>query len=200
MRKLLLVVFLCLPLMGLAQRNEVGLTLGGILPLDRGITPNTVRLSSGTALQANYGRKLIGGRTAVYGEIHFLGNPQRVVGSVNPTATRDVATLYVTPGVRVKMGDGMRISPYVALGAGYARFEQSFFRIDGRPNAAPRELNRGTVDFGGGADIKLWRWIGWRGEIRDFYSGSPAYNVPAIAGGEHNVVAGGGFVLKWGPE
>jgi len=98
------------------------------------------------------------------------------------------------------MGDGMRISPYVALGAGYARFEQSFFRIDGRPNAAPRELNRGTVDFGGGADIKLWRWIGWRGEIRDFYSGSPAYNVPAIAGGEHNVVAGGGFVLKWGPE
>jgi hypothetical protein len=48
------------------------------------------------------------------------------------------------------------------------------------------------------SQTKLWRWIGARGEIRDFYTGSPAYNLPGITGGQHNVVAGGGFVLKWG--
>jgi hypothetical protein len=48
------------------------------------------------------------------------------------------------------------------------------------------------------SQTKLWRWIGARGEIRDFYTGSPAYNLTGITGGQHNVVAGGGFVLKWG--
>jgi len=31
-----------------------------------------------------------------------------------------------------------------------------------------------------------------------FYTGSPAYNIPAVTGGQHNVVASGGFVMKWG--
>ena len=198
MRKLFLLVFLFLSQRALAQQHEVGLTLGGLFPQDRGIVPNTVRLSGGTALQANYGYRLIGGRTALYGEVHLLANAQRVVGSGNPAATRDVATLYVTPGVRVKFATDALVSPYVAVGGGYALYEQSFFRIDSGPNRAPRELHRGALDFGGGADVKFWRWIGLRAEIRDFYSGSPAYNIPAITGGQHNVVAGGGFVLKWG--
>ena len=54
------------------------------------------------------------------------------------------------------------------------------------------------MDFGGGVGTRLWRWIGLRFEIRDFYTGSPAYNLPNLGGGQHNVVAGGGFVLKWG--
>src|SRR5439155_1679027 len=65
------------------------------------------------------------------------------------------------------------------------------------PNAL-RYIHRGAFDFGAGLDTKLRRWIGARGEIRDFYTGSPAYNLPGITGGQHNVVASGGFVLKWG--
>ena len=45
---------------------------------------------------------------------------------------------------------------------------------------------------------ELWRWIGLRGEIRDFYSGTPAYNISGTGAEQHNIVAGGGFVLKWG--
>jgi hypothetical protein len=84
-----------------AQKHEVGLTLGELFSQDRGTVPNVVRLNSGIALQANYGHHFIGRRTALYGEVHFLANPQRVVDSANSAATRDVATLYVTPGVRV---------------------------------------------------------------------------------------------------
>ena len=46
-------------------------------------------------------------------------------------------------------------------------------------------------------NVRAWKFIGLRAEIRDFYTGSPAYN-SAIRGGQHNVVAGGGIVLKFG--
>ena len=169
MRKqfLFLLFFLFAPSL-VAQKNEVGLTLGGLVPQDRGTVPNHISLSGGLSYQANYAHRLLGGRTALYGEVHFLANPQRVVGSVNPAATRDVATLYVTPGVQVKFAAGSALSPYVALGGGAAWYQQSLFRIDGRTNRAPRNLYRGALDFGGGADVKFWRWIGLRGEIRDF--------------------------------
>jgi len=180
------------------QKHEVGLTLGGLFPGDRGTAPNTVRLGGGTAMQANYGHRLIAGRAAVYGEVHFLANPQRIVGSGNPASTRDVATIYVTPGIRVKLAPARPVSAYVAVGGGWAVYEQSLLRIDGAPNQAPRDIHRGAFDFGGGVDTKLWRWLGLRAEIRDFYTGSPAYNLPNLGGGQHNVVAGGGFVLKWG--
>ena len=198
MRKQFLLLFLLFSQVALAQKHEVGLTLGGLFPQDRGTLPNTIRLSGGTSYQANYARKLAGRRTAVYGEVHFLANPQRLVVSGNTAATRDVATIYVTPGVRVKFAANRLLSPYVAVGGGYALYEQSFFRIDGQSNQAPRELHTGAFDFGGGIDVKFWRWIGLRAEIRDFYSGSPAYNIPGLAGWQHNAVAGGGFVLKWG--
>jgi len=199
MRKHLLLILFLVSQTAFAQKHEIGLTSGGLFPQARGAASNAIRLGAGTALQANYGYRLFEGQAAVlYGEVHFLANPQRVVGSINPAATRDVATLYVTPGVRLRFARGAAVSPYVALGGGLAWYEQSFFRIDGGPNRAPRELHHGALDFGAGADLRFWRWIGLRGEIRDFYSGTPAYNLSGLGGGQHNVVAGGGFVLKWG--
>ena len=160
--------------------------------------PNALHLGGGTALQANYGRRLSRAHAvALYGEVHFLANPLRTVTSANTASIRDVATIFVTPGVRVKFADGKWASPYVAVGGGYAVYERSALQINGNPNAE-RYIHRGAFDFGAGLDTKLWRWIGARGEIRDFYTGSPAYNLPGITGGQHNVVAGGGFVLKWG--
>jgi hypothetical protein len=199
MRKSLALFLLTLPAM--AQKHELGLTLGGIFPQDRGVAPNTVRLSGGTALQANYGYRFWGNdKAALFGEVHFLANGQRTIGSGNPAATRDVATAYVTPGIRLKLFPKAPIAPYFAVGGGYALYEQSFFRIDGASNQAPRFIHRGALDFGGGVDVPFWRWLGLRGEIRDFYTGSPAYNFPVAGGGQHNVVLGGGFVIRWGGE
>ncbi len=198
MRKMFLFLVLCGSQTVFAEKNELGLTLGGLFPQDRGTAPNMVRLDGGTSLQANYGRRLIKGRPSLYGEIHFLANSQRTITSSNPASSRDVATIYLTPGIRLKFAEEGPVSPYFVVGGGYALYEQSLLQIDGRPNTAPRYLHRGAFDFGGGVDTRLWRWIGLRGEIRDFYTGSPAYNVPNVGGGQHNVVAGGGFVLKWG--
>jgi hypothetical protein len=182
-----------------AQKHEVGLLLGGLFGGSRSGGGTNLDLSAGTALQANYGYRLLGAesRMALYGEVHFLANAQRTVDSLNGAATRDVATIYITPGVRLKFFPAAAISPYLVAGGGYAVYEQSLTQLDGQPNGAPRTINRGVFDFGGGVDFKFWRFVGLRAEIRDFYSGSPAYNVSSIIGGQHNVVASGGLVLKF---
>ena len=181
-----------------AQKHELGLTLGGLLSQNRGAAPNNLTLSGGTALQANYGYRFWSGNHAsLLGEVHFLANAQRTVASSNRAATRDEASIYITPGIRLKLFPKSRVSPYGVIGAGFGDYEQSTTRLDGAANNAPREIVRGVFDWGGGADIRLVKFIGLRGEIRDFYTGSPAYNLPGIRGGQHNVVLGGGFVLKW---
>jgi hypothetical protein len=105
--------------------------------------------------------------------------------------------LYVTPGLRLKFFPTSAISPYAAVGGGYADYQQSTTQLDGKPNQASRQLARGVFDFGAGVDVHVWRWIALRGEARDFYTGSPAYNLPSISGGQQNVAISGGFVLRW---
>src|SRR4051794_15052070 len=180
-------------------RHEIGLTLGGLLGESRANQGTRLDLGSGVALQANYGYRFLGGpRAALLAEVHFLANPLRDVTSNNQTLTRDVATIFLTPGLRLKFNGAGRISPYGAIGGGWAVFEQSTTQLNESPNAASRLVNHGAFDYGAGVDVRFWRFVGLRREIRDFYTGSPSYNTRLIAGGQHNVVAGGGIVLKFG--
>jgi opacity protein-like surface antigen len=184
---------------GAVPRHEIGLTLGGLLSQTRESATARLDLGSGIALQANYGYRLTGGsRAALFGEVHFLANPLRDVASGNKSITRDVATIFVTPGLRLKFNGAGRISPYGAIGGGWAVFEQSTNQLNGAPNPASRLVNHGAFDYGAGVDLRFWRFVGLRGEVRDFYTGSPNYNTRLISCGEHNVVAGGGLVLKFG--
>lgn len=181
-----------------AQQHEIGLSLGGVLPSERSAATARLDLGSGRAWQANYGYRLASrDKWALLSEVHFLASPLREVTSANRGATRDFASLYLIPGFRVKLIPNARISPWVSGGGGWALYEQSLLTLDGRSNPAPRLTHRGAIQFGGGVDIRAWRLLSLRAEIRDFYSGSPAFNAPA-RGGQHNVVAGGGIVLRFG--
>ena len=204
MKRTLIVAGLALSVSGLAfseevpPRQEVGLTLGGLFSNERSGGATRLDLGSGVALQANYGYRIFGNeKAAFYAEVHLLANPLRDVSSSSQTLTRNVASLFVTPGIRVKFFPMRGVAPYFAVGGGWADYEQSTTTLAGSPNPAPRTVNHGAFDYGGGVDIKFWRFVGLRGEIRDFYTGSPSYNAPTISGGQHNVVAGGGLVLKF---
>ncbi|MBC7926665.1 MAG: hypothetical protein H7039_13505 [Bryobacteraceae bacterium] len=185
-----------------AQKHELGLTLGRISGPDRSIANSgDLSLNSGMAMQVNYGYRFY--RNPIVGistELHFLANGQRTIDSGNAAVTRDLATLFVTPGIRVKLLPDGRFQPYGVIGGGYALYEQSFFRIDGGDNQAGRFIHRGAVMYGGGVDIPLWRFIGARFEVRDFYSGNPNFNVNVNGSGQHNVVFGGGFTIRWGGQ
>jgi len=181
----------------LAQKHELAFTVGRVLSSERNSQQGALDLGTGTAVQVNYAYRLIdGGAAALYGEVHFLASPLRDISAGIPTATRDFATLYLTPGLRLKFLPGARVSPYVVVGGGYALYEQSTQTIGNQPNPAARRINRAALDYGGGVDVKVLRFLSLRGEIRDFYTGSPSYNVPFVSGGQHNVVAGGGVVLQ----
>jgi opacity protein-like surface antigen len=196
---LLLTVFgaVCFAQEDTAPTNELALGLGGIPALSRSNTPS-VDAGSGVALQVNYGRRFLNGsKVAIYGEINFVASPLRDVSSSVTTATQNFASLYITPGIRVKFKPASRVSPYAIIGGGYADYEQSTTRINGQPNSVSRELGRGVFDFGAGVDVRVWRFVALRGEARDFYTGSPGYNVATISGGQHNVTATGAFVLQW---
>jgi hypothetical protein len=191
-KRVLLGLCLCAP--AFSQNNEVGLTLGGLLSRDRG----TLEIGGGTSWQANYGRRIYNGEScALFAEVHFLANPLREIASSDSRATRDVATLFVTPGLRLKLLTGRRVHPYVAAGGGYALYENSTTTLGGAPNPAPRFDHTGAFMFGGGVDMPVWRWFGVRLEVRDFYTRNPVFNIPVSGGRQHNIVAGGGFSLTF---
>jgi hypothetical protein len=196
--RIVLLATLTLAVPALAQRHELGLTLGRFAGGERSAPGGNLDIGSGTALQADYGYRLV--QTPVASLlfcVHLLAGPQRNVESVSQTATRDIASLYLTPGVRAKFSPEGHISPWVELGGGYAQYEHSTTRLDGQPNHAPRRIHRGAFVFGGGVDVKLVRFLSLRGEIRDYYSGSPSFNVLTSGSGQHNVVLGGGFLLRF---
>ena len=186
------------PAQELPARHEIGLTLGRLFGTQRSGGGTRLELGPGVAFQANYGYRLLrNDAVAIYGETHFLANPQRIVSSADRTLTRDVATIFVTPGVRVKFLPQRAVSPFLAAGAGLAVYEHSTTTLAGRANPASRTVNHGAFGYGGGLDFKFWRFVGLRAEVRDFYAGAPSYNSRAFSGGQHNVVAGGGLVLKF---
>jgi opacity protein-like surface antigen len=185
----------------LAQRNEFGLSVGAMLSQSRGILPPLiVNLNSGIAFQADYAHRVLTGNdyVALYGDLVVSGNPQRTISSATGSATRDVASFFVVPGIRIKFAPNAKVSPWFSIGPGYTLYRQSTTSLNGFPNTAPRDLSRLAVGYGGGLDWKVARIVSLRLELRDFYStGSPAYNLPSISGGQHNYIAGGGFVLRF---
>lgn len=77
-----------------------------------------------------------------------------------------------------------------------ALYQQSAQLSNGR-NTSSKFLNRGAFDFGGGLDYRLFRFLGLRGEVRDFFSGSPNLNVALFSSTQHNIVPSGGIVVNF---
>lgn len=181
-----------------AQQHELAFTLGRAASPARTLAAGKLELQAGNSLQAVYGMRLARpASTSLYFDVGILSIPLRDIATAIPQATRDFATLYVTPALRFKFLPSSRVSPWVTGGGGYALYEQSVARTDGQPNSAPRLIHRGQMMLGGGVDLRVFRWLGVRGEVRDFYTGSPAFNI-SQSGGQHNIVVGGGLVLRFG--
>lgn len=173
--------------------------LGRIVDQDRTVASSSLKLTSGMSLHANYGVRVAGGESvALFAGVNFLANPQRKVESANRNFTKDVASLYLTPELRVKFAPKAVVSPFVFGGGGYGLYEQSEMTIGGGPRTVDRTSATSVITYGGGVDIKVLRWLGARFEARDNYSGSPQYLLNANAGRQHNFSLAGGFVLRFG--
>ena len=89
-----------------------------------------------------------------------------------------------------------RVSAFGAMGAGYARYSESKLRRDGTPNPGQQDTNTGALQFGGGINVGGWSWLGFRGEIRDVYTGARRFSIATPRGTVHNLVTSGGLELR----
>jgi hypothetical protein len=183
------------------SRNEVGLLLGGTI-LSSPSTTAQVNLNSGLSYQATYARWLRAGESAgIAIEVPFIAVPSQDVSSTSPIAPRNYASIFITPGLRFKFVPGAALAPWFSVGGGYARFAESTTLVTGQPNTFKTGTNKGALQYGGGIDIrspfKFPLPIGFRVEIRDFYTGQPRLNVPTTNNGQHNIVVSGGLVLHF---
>lgn len=197
-----------------ALNNEVGLVIGATetpsVGLQRG---DSVHLNSAFTLGAEYDRRIVGRRIALYAGVDFLATPFDVKASFpRPDITPQYAYVFITPHVRVKFHPDAALQPWLEFGGGYANFAPS------QPRASAVRVTgdgvTGTYEFGGGIDTKplihpenipLIRNIpiiksipvGARFEARDFYSGQPHYGVATSSSSQNNVVLTGGLLLRF---
>lgn len=205
MRRLIAAVFLIVvatAASAVAQsKNELGLLLGATIVPDQNLQPNifsatNIKFSKGTSYQATYARRLFGaGLAGLQLEIPFIGVPNADIRSTNPSVPTALASLFITPALRLKVLPDGNFSPWVSLGGGYARFDEGRTLQNGSPNLGTRGTNKGVIEYGGGIDLKLVGFLGARGEVRDFYSGHPRLNALTSTDRQHNIVVSGGFVL-----
>jgi len=181
------------------QNQELTFSLGGIPGQTRNFqgSAGTAQISADRSFGINYGHRLLDAKiAALYGEIEFVAIPNRSVTSATAIVPQSYASLYLAPGLRLKFFPSSRLSPWGAVGGGYALYEQSAKLSNGQ-NETDKFLNRGVFDYGGGLDFRLFRFIGLRAEVRDFLSGNPGLNVKLNSSTQHNVVASGGVILHF---
>src|SRR6266851_6327941 len=176
------------------ERNEVGLQIGGIVTPSQGLTQGAsligpggttlpsrdLPFNSSLTLGAEYDRAIVQRQKfAIDGGVDFLASPLDVkLSQKSQNAIGEYAFVFLTPHVRLKFRPSGVFSPWLSFGGGYARFLES---VPPAASSFQRGTNTGTLVFGGGIDSRtivhvLKIPIGFRVEVRDFYSGVPNYN------------------------
>ena len=183
-------------------KNEVGLVIGATTTPSQTLPQGgDLSFNASLALGAEYDRRLATAkRVGIYAGADFLASPFDVKLSQPPAGVSpEYAYEFLTPHVRVKFTPAGPIAPWLSFGGGYARFRET--SPSGSTSFQPG-TNTGTFEFGAGIDtrsvVRLLRiTIGFRFELRDFYSGVPNYNRQIDASRQNNVAFTGGLLIRF---
>ncbi len=167
-----------------------------------GIPPNNlIRSGKGLTFEVNYSRRLFG--TSIYslsGEIPAVFNLDEDINSGNLTPS-DYKQIFVTPSARVNLFPVTAVSPWVSFGGGFAHFSQNKNLIFFGKNPGGSSTT-GVIQGGLGLDVSPFQHrfsrFSFRGEVRDFWSGTP--NFPLADTGksrQHNYFVGGGVIWRF---
>jgi len=174
-----------------AQKNDVAFTAGGYLQ-----TTSPLDLGAAWALEGSYARTFWQGPAlSASVEVPIAGSFESSIPTLSGlTIASSYNSLFITPGVRVRLGPSFFLSPYVAAGIGYGRFNKNLI------GGAHVTDNTVALDIGGGIDLKILPFISLRGEIRDFNSGG--LNLPSFAqnlatGRQNNLFITAGVAVRF---
>ncbi len=174
-----------------AQSNEIALTVGGYFPID-----SPVPVGHALSIEGNVAHRLAGvPLISAYLEVPITGTLTSSVTSAGLLSSASYSALFITPGLKLKLGAELPVSPYLAAGGGLARYSKSANLA--AVAASGTVTNTGVFDVGGGVDMKIAPFLGLRAELRDFYSGSPALSLPALRQRQQSLVATAGVVVRF---
>ncbi|MGA3211693.1 MAG: outer membrane beta-barrel protein [Terriglobales bacterium] len=179
----LLILVACLPAM--AQSNELGVMGGFLLPHGGSLDTSTSGALEGFIAHRLFKAPMVG----VFAELPVVGGLS--AGAANVTSSASYSSLFITPGVKVKLSPPVfPLGAYAVAGAGYARFNGSNAGVSGEESA-----NKFVFDFGGGLEMKVVPHVSVRAEIREYETSSfDILNVTGITG--HNLAVLFGVGLK----
>ena len=176
-------------------RVDIGLLLGSTSASDEGFF---LQFARATTYQATFAwRVWQNDAVGVSIEVPFIASPAFDVTTAGRSLPKEYASLYLTPGVRVTLLPRGVVSVFGAAGAGYARYSESKLRVDDSANPAQRDTNTDAIQFGGGLDVRAFRWLGFRAEVRDVFTGARKFSIATPGARVHNVVGSGGLVLRF---
>lgn len=192
MRSFLFFLALCLiPASSFAQKNDVAVTGGGFFQVT-----NPLDLGAAWAIEGSYARRIAGiPMLSLSAELPIAGS----FNSSIPTLSGfNIATsynsLFITPGIRVRLAPSFFLSPYVAAGIGYGRFNKTLITGTNTSSGAF------AFSVGGGLDMKILPHVSLRGEIRDFNSGGldlPGLATTVATGRENNLFVTAGIAVRF---
>ncbi len=185
------------------EKNELTGVLGRIFISDQGIKGATyfnpfVRSGEGLTFEVNYARHLI--VTPVYsisGEIPAVFNLDEDLNSGSDVVPKDYRQIFVTPSVRFNLFPITSVSPWISVGGGFGYFSENKNLLYYGPNPGGSSTS-GVLQIGAGLDVRIARRFSIRGNLRDFWSGTP--NLPLADTGktrQHNYFVGGGVVYHF---
>jgi len=169
-----------------AQSNELAITAGGYFPINSQVNAGDAFAVGGSFAHRIAGLPLV----SLYAELPVFATFNSTTSAFQTANGKaSYSTLFVTPGLKLKIAPEFPISPYVLAGGGIVHFSKSNVATDSSTYS-------GTFDVGGGLDWKIFPFFSARGEVRDFYSGSPD-----IASGfserQHQLITSVGLVFRF---
>jgi hypothetical protein len=187
-------------------KNELGGILGRTFISDQGLKnvpvfDPVIHFGKGLSFEATYARRFwVTPIYSISAEVPFMFNPDIDVNggaygfAVVPGGMK---AFFLTPGGRVNLFPTTAVSPWVSLGGGFAHFSENSTLIYGGKN--PGQSKSSFAAQGGfGLDVRVWRALSIRGEVRDYWSGEPDF--PLANTGktrQHNYFVGGGAFWRF---
>jgi opacity protein-like surface antigen len=158
-----------------AQANDIALTVGGYFEVS-----NPLNLGAAAALEGTFAHRIAHiPLFAVSAELPVAGSFSSSIPTVSGlTLAKSYTSLFITPGLRVRLAPSFPISPYVSAGLGVGHFNRKLY---GGGTSSDSTL---AFDIGGGLDLKVLPFISLRAEIRDFNSGG--VGIESVAFGRQN--------------
>jgi len=188
------------------EKNEVGGMIGRTFISNQGIKGapfinSVISFGNGLSFEGEYARRFW--VTPVYAisveALLMYNSDEDINGGAYGFAVvpNNLSQLFVTPAARFNLFPTTAVSPWVSFGAGFGHISQSTNLIYGGANPG-KSTTSAVIEGGLGLDVKVWRKLSIRGEVRDFWSGEPDFPLaPTGKSRQHNYFVGGGAFWRF---